>query len=236
VFRVRKIDRRPLNGINHHVVDASFLANRCIPERNVPAGKHLDRMRACNAWWQEIEAQLESQRARVYSPDVCIAETFRVLAKEVLRRRMVSQFGSTLETHATDCAEWSACPQASCGRQTGHIKYHDISSTRDIIISVDRLCDLFHSHSKVVSIPDLIIVATASISSISTMHRRLSYISSLLTGPGMRAPSTSMDFQTPTTPHSPRMLPRECSARHFLPNLRLKLTGCGGRLKGNGLS
>lgn len=41
------------------------------------------------------------------------------------------------------------------------IKVHDISTTRDLIISVDRFYELFHRHKKKVSLPDLIVVATA---------------------------------------------------------------------------
>jgi predicted nucleic acid-binding protein len=160
VSRVRKIDRRPVNGINHYVVDASFLANRYIPERYVPAGKHLDRVRACNAWWQEIEAQLESQRARVYIPDVCIAETFKVLAKKYYEDGWFPNSGA-LGNARNKLRRVVTVPTGKLRQANRHIKYHDISTTRDIIIAVDRFYELFHSHAKVVSIPDLIIVATA---------------------------------------------------------------------------
>ena len=56
---VRKIDRRPSSGMNHYVVDACFLVNRYIPQRYVPPGKELSRGQACNAWWDEIEDQLD---------------------------------------------------------------------------------------------------------------------------------------------------------------------------------
>jgi hypothetical protein len=41
------------------------------------------------------------------------------------------------------------------------IEYHDVSTSRDIIISVDRFYELFNKYGKRVSLPDLIIVATA---------------------------------------------------------------------------
>jgi hypothetical protein len=45
---------------------------------------------------------------------------------------------------------------------TRKIQFHDISTTRDIIISVDRFYELFHKHGlETVSVPDLIIVSTA---------------------------------------------------------------------------
>ncbi len=41
------------------------------------------------------------------------------------------------------------------------IAYHDVSTSRGIIISVDRFYELFHKYKRMVSLPDLLIVATA---------------------------------------------------------------------------
>jgi hypothetical protein len=46
-------------------------------------------------------------------------------------------------------------------RQNRKVKYHDVSTSRDMIISVDRFYELFMKHGKKVQLPDLIIVATA---------------------------------------------------------------------------
>ena len=40
------------------------------------------------------------------------------------------------------------------------IQFHDVPTTRDIIISVDRFFELFMKHKKNVSLPDLIVPAT----------------------------------------------------------------------------
>jgi hypothetical protein len=45
--------------------------------------------------------------------------------------------------------------------QQRNILYHDISTNRDIIIAVDRFYALFMKHGKKVSLPDLILIATA---------------------------------------------------------------------------
>lgn len=44
---------------------------------------------------------------------------------------------------------------------TRKIKVHDIPTSRDIIIAVDRFYELFQKYKKNVSIPDLILLATA---------------------------------------------------------------------------
>jgi hypothetical protein len=41
------------------------------------------------------------------------------------------------------------------------VRFHDVSTSRDIIIAVDRFYELFMKHHLEVSLPDLIIVATA---------------------------------------------------------------------------
>lgn len=158
--RVRKIDRKPKAGKNHYVVDANFLANRFIPERYVPAGKQLDRVKACNAWWDEIDKQLDQHRARAYIPDICIAETFKVLAKKYYEDGWFPSSGAlgNARRKLRDTIKISSATLRAANRK---IRYHDISTTRDIIIAVDRFYELFHIHNKRVSIPDLIIVATA---------------------------------------------------------------------------
>lgn len=80
--RVRKISRDPNPGKNYYLVDANFLANRFIPPESVPNANQRDRIKRCNEWWDEIEKQLKHNKARVYIPDICIAETFKVLAKK----------------------------------------------------------------------------------------------------------------------------------------------------------
>lgn len=77
--RIRKIFRRPKRSRrNYFLVDASFLAEKYLPIRGPATAK--TRTRACHQWWREIDRQVRAQRARVYVPDICIAEAFKVLA------------------------------------------------------------------------------------------------------------------------------------------------------------
>ena len=79
--RIRKIYLNPAEGKNYFVVDANFLANKYIPPNRAPDLKEKTRIKKCLEWWTEIDSQLEIKKARVYILDLCIAETFKVLAR-----------------------------------------------------------------------------------------------------------------------------------------------------------
>ena len=158
--RIRKIQRRPDSNRNYYLVDASFLANKHIPQAVAPAGRERDRIRACLEWWKEIEKQLKGGVARVYIPDVCIAEAFKVLAKKYYEDRWFTRsvdFNNAKHSLSKDVRTSSKVLKAFDRK----VRYHDISTNRDIIIGVDRFFEIFMKHRKKVSLPDLIVVATA---------------------------------------------------------------------------
>ena len=111
-------------------------------------------------WWDEIDIQLRRNKARVYVPDICVAETFKVLAKKYYKERWFrnvqhySYWRNRLQkTISIDKKElWKV---------NRKIDFHDVESNRDIIIAIDRFYELFFKHKKRVSLPDLLIVATA---------------------------------------------------------------------------
>lgn len=158
--RIRKISRNPNPGKNYYLVDANFLANRFIPQNIVPNAHQKQRIERCNEWWDEIEEQLNKNKARVYIPDICIAETFKVLAKKYYEEKW---FKRPVDVKAAreKLSKFVSVPSKTLKAAKRNIKVHDISTTRDIIISVDRFYELFHKHKKNVSLPDLIVVATA---------------------------------------------------------------------------
>jgi predicted nucleic acid-binding protein len=158
--RIRKILRDPTPNRNYFLIDANVLARKHIPAKLIPVGPDRDRVAACHEWWKEIDAQLNSGCARVYIPDVCIAEAFKVLASWYY----VSKWFKTpvsLKT-ARDRLSKDIRTDSKALRTTFRpVRYHDISTNRDIIISVDRFFETFMKHRKNCSVPDLIIAATA---------------------------------------------------------------------------
>ncbi len=159
--KVRKIDRVPSNGRNYYLVDANFLANWAIPPKFAPIGVNRTRIEQCLDWWTEIEKQMAAHQARVYVPDLCIAETFKVLAKKYYDEKWFPS-AVALNNTRNRLRKLITTGPSTLRAARRNIRFHDISTTRDIVISIDRFYELFHKHKLGrVSVPDLIIVATA---------------------------------------------------------------------------
>ncbi|MBA7700947.1 hypothetical protein ES703_109673 [subsurface metagenome] len=153
--RIRKIYRNPAQGKNYFVIDANFLANKYIPSNRAPNPREETRIQKCLEWWTEIDSQLDINKARVYIPDLCIAETFKVLAQKYYDRwfHNYSEYSKARRCLIGDITVSDKILRAHI-RQ---IKYHDISTSRDIIISVDRFYEVFHREGLTVQLPDLVI-------------------------------------------------------------------------------
>ena len=160
--KVRKIDKAPPEDArNYYVIDACFLANWAIPRSIAPPGASQTQIDLCMEWWAEIEAQLDAGRARVYVPDICIAETFKVLAKKYYSEKWFKS-AVAFNNARNRLRRFITTPTATLKAAKRVVKFHDVSTTRDIIISVDRFYELFHKNKlDGVSVPDLIVVSTA---------------------------------------------------------------------------
>jgi hypothetical protein len=156
---LRKILKKP-KGTNFFLVDANFLANRFIPERYAPNVKEHNKIRRCSDWWKEIDSQVKDGAAKIYVPDVCIAEAFKVLAKKYYKEKW---FTTSLQyKSARDrLHKFIKISSRELKAATRKVQVHDISTSRDIIISIDRFFETFFKHNLKVSVPDLIILSTA---------------------------------------------------------------------------
>jgi len=158
--RIRKIKRNPRKSRNYFVVDANFMANKYIPLDLAPNQDEKRRIKRCLDWWNEIDDQLKRDKARVYIPDICIAETFKVLAKKYFKDQWFTS-SQQLAYYRSKLRKDLVTTPREMRKFHRKVKYHDISTSRDIIISVDRYFELFFNHKLNVSLPDLIILATA---------------------------------------------------------------------------
>jgi len=157
--RIRKIYRNLVQGKNYFVIDANFLVNKYIPPNRAPSIKEKTRIEKCLDWWIEIDSQLDRNKARVYIPDLCIAETFKALAQKYYAKwfQNYNEYSKARRCLIRDITISDKILR-SFNRQ---IKYHDISTSRDIIIAVDRFYEVFHKAGRTVQLPDLVILATA---------------------------------------------------------------------------
>ena len=158
--RVRKIERNPSSGRNYYLVDANFLANKHLPLSGAPNLRERSRMEQCHLWWKEIDAQLSASTARVFVPDLCIAEAFKVLTKKHYCEKWFGRYAD-FDAARKKLHSDIHIPSKTLKRSQRDVRFHDISTNRDIIISVDRFFELFTKHGKNVQIVDLILVATA---------------------------------------------------------------------------
>lgn len=111
-------------------------------------------------WWREIDRLLKRDRAIVYVPDVCIVEAFKVLAKKYYVDKYftwATQYKAARDRLSRDIRMTPRELQAS----ERHVKFHDIPTSRDIVISVDRFFEVFHRHRLTVQVCDLIVLASA---------------------------------------------------------------------------
>jgi predicted nucleic acid-binding protein len=157
---VRKIKRAPRTGRNYYLVDTNFIVNKFLPASTAPTVHERDRIAQCQTWWQEIDSQTRKRKARVYIPDVCIAEAFKALAQKHYTDnwfRSSAQFGAA-KAQLSSYVRINTKTLRSFSR---NIEVHDISTNRDIVISVERFFKVFATHKKIVQIADLILVATA---------------------------------------------------------------------------
>jgi hypothetical protein len=150
--RIRKIHRRPNPRRNYYLVDANFLARKHVPIRTVPAGSDRARVEACQEWWKEIDAQLDGDLARVYVPDICIAESFKILANWYYVQKWLNRPGDYKKARESLSSDIRTDTKAL--RTTFRpVRFHDISTNRDIIVSVDRFFEIFMKTGRIARCP-----------------------------------------------------------------------------------
>jgi hypothetical protein len=93
-------------------------------------------------------------------PDICIAEAFKVLASKYYQDKWFKTSVSFNNAKKRLSSFVRAEPR-TLRAYDRNIRVHDISTNRDIIVSVDRFFELFFKHRKFVQIADLVLASTA---------------------------------------------------------------------------
>ena len=155
----RRVIRSNPEHRNHFLVDACFLVNKYINPAWVSEPREKNRIQCCQDWWARITKQLKHDKARVFAPDIIIAEAFKTLAKKNFREHIFKYpvyYKNACERLRKDM-RLSAKEARSAKRK---IKFHDIQMNRDIVISVDRFFEKLHKKNLHVGIIDLLLLAT----------------------------------------------------------------------------
>jgi len=159
---IKKIQSIPGEGKNYYLVDANFLCNKYIPISCVPIEKEKERRRIheCQEWWNEIESQIKKGKARVYVPDICVAEVFKALAGKYYKDKFFKEPRDYLNARNHLIKDIKISPK-QLRMQERKIRFHDVPTSRDIIIAVDRFYEPLMGKKLNLSLPDLIVLATA---------------------------------------------------------------------------
>ena len=154
---IDKIPKQPLV----YLVDSDFLVYRFLNVSKISNEREKQRAHLALQYWKHIDSQRYIDRARVFVLDVCIAEAFKTLAKYYYNRRDVFP---TFVYYKNACdklrKEVRHSPQQA-RRSIRRITFHDIQTSRDIIIGVDRFFENTHKKHKHVGLVDLLILSTA---------------------------------------------------------------------------
>lgn len=161
-MRIRKIDRFPPKK-HYYIIDTNFLVNRFIPLNRVMNENEKKRVESCMEWWKIIDEQIKNDKAKIFIPDICIAEAFKVLAKRYYKEKDKEEklFKNYQEysQYKKKLSKFVRVSIKDLTKRDRKIAVHDISTNRDIIISVDRFFEIFSGEK--VQIADLIVLATA---------------------------------------------------------------------------
>ena len=110
----------------------------------------------------EIDDQVDRGKAIIYIPDICIAEAFKVLARKYYSSNDGFRTATAYKNARKRMSEFVRTPTRRLKSSSRLVRVHDISTTRDSIIAVDRFFELIYKNDlNSVSIPDLIVLATA---------------------------------------------------------------------------
>ena len=92
-------------------------------------------------------------------PDICIAEAFKVLARNYYSEAISS--GTAYKNARDRLSRDMSMSHKELQKQDRYVGYHDVPASRDIIVAVGRFYESFMKHDCNVGVIDLIVVSTA---------------------------------------------------------------------------
>lgn len=156
----RCIPNNPKNNIIY-LIDTNFLAYRYFNVDKIKNKDEKDRAIAAQEYWVHINRHTKKGIAKVFVLDICIAETFKTLAKKYYGNSGVFP-NSTYYKNACDRLRKNIqVTPGDAKKMIRKIKFHDIQINRDIIIGVDRFFENVYKKKMRVSVVDLLILSAA---------------------------------------------------------------------------
>lgn len=145
-----------------YLVDACFVVPHVLDASSIANEAEKARVLGSKAYWSHIENQRSAGEARVFILDVCIAEAFKVLAKKYYDKKGTFPSYSHYATAKRRLQNLVKLSTRDAAKSKRTVTFHDIQTTRDIIIGIDRFFEVLHKKSlHRVGIVDLLILSTA---------------------------------------------------------------------------
>ncbi len=156
----RIIPRKPENRI-WYLIDSNFLINKYLDSEYIQNPKEKKLVEDAHYYWSIIDEQIASSKATVLILDVCIAETFKNLAKKEYFKPCVFPDSNKYHRALRNLRKDLQLRIGEARRVNRKIQYHDIQTNRDIIIGVDRYFEQTYKKNIRVTIIDLMILSTS---------------------------------------------------------------------------
>jgi hypothetical protein len=156
----RCIPKLPLAPV-FYIVDTNFLVYRFLDAARISNANEQKRAKLAQAYWAEIDTQRQAKKAKVFVLDVCIAESFKTLAKKYYKKSGIFPKAAYLKAARDRLRGEVSLSARDAARSGREIDFHDIQTTRDIVIGVDRFFEKAFKKGKNVGIIDLLILSTA---------------------------------------------------------------------------
>ena len=156
----RCIPRKPAHTV-FYLIDTNFLVYRLFDASRITNATEKHRTEVAQTYWQEIDAQRKVGKAKVFVLDVCIAEAFKTLAKKYYNGSGIFPKPAYLNQAREKLRGEVHLTARDAAKANRNISFHDIQTSRDIILGVDRFFERVFKQNRKVGIIDLMILSTA---------------------------------------------------------------------------
>ena len=145
-----------------YIVDPCFLFYKYVKEKDLCDKEDLKNFPHSHEYWKIISAQIISRKARVFVPDICIAETFNTFSKKRFNQEEKNFNNNTYHSCRKKFIKDISIRADAIRKANRNIEFYNISLNREIIIGIDRFYEKRSKNGKnKVSTVDLIILSTA---------------------------------------------------------------------------
>jgi hypothetical protein len=161
----RKINRcikKHPDGFLFYLVDPCFLYYKYVREKDLTEPQDLKNFPHSSEYWKIITSQIESGKARVFVPDICIAETFNTFSRKRFNTSEKNFHNNSYSFCRKKMIKDISIKADNIRKSRRKVGFYNLSLNREIIIGIDRFYEKRSKSGKNrVSTVDLIILSTA---------------------------------------------------------------------------